>query len=111
MPTYEYVCSKNIDDGGHGEFESFHSISDSAKLTECPMCRKEKDISTPVERLLSGGSGRGIVELTGRDYVESVQSDAQRVKKEVYSSEKAYANVLGNDRYQSIQQRMDKQNK
>lgn len=102
MPTYIYHCPT------HNEFESYHSIRDDAKLTECPTCRSELGISVPVDRLISGGSGRGIVELTGNDYKESVLKDAQRIKKEVYSNENAYANVLGQDRYQALQQRMDK---
>lgn len=111
MPTYIYVCSTPIEDGGHGEFEEFHSIRDDAKLTECPHCRKEKDILAPVERILSGGSGRGIVELTGRDLIDSVQQDAQRIKKQVYSDEKHYANVLSESKYQQMQQRIDRQKK
>jgi hypothetical protein len=109
MPTYEYQCSASLEDGGHGEFEEYHSIREDAKLTECPYCRKEKDISTPVQRNISGGSGRGIVQLEGDEYKASVMKDASRIKRDVYSNENSYANVLGNDKYQALQQRMDKQ--
>lgn len=107
MPTYLYFCERDETDGGHGEFEDFHGISDEAKLKECPFCRKE-NIETPVKRLLSGGSGRGIVKLEGQDFIASVKQDAERVKKEVYSNENQYANILGTDKYQALQQKIDK---
>ncbi len=103
MPTYIYLCET------HGEFDSYHSIRDDARLTECVQCREELDISTPVTRLISGGSGRGIVQLEGDEYKASVMKDAARIKRDVYSNESSYANVLGNDKYQALQQRMDKQ--
>lgn len=111
MPTYCYVCPLPVEEGGHAEFEEFHSIRDDAKLKECPHCRKEKDISTPVERTISGGSGRGIVELTGRDLIEKTKADAQNYKKEVYNSEQKYASIIGENKYQEIQQRIDKNNR
>ncbi len=108
MPTYTYICGKPIDDGGHGEFDEFHSIRDDAVLTECILCRKEKDIATPVQRTISGGSGRGIVELTGRDLIDKTKADAEVFKRDVHRKENLYANVLGEAKYQSLQQRMDK---
>lgn len=109
MPTYEYSCLCPIEDGGHGDFEELHSSSDEAKLKECPFCRKEKNISTLVQRNISGGSGRGIVILEGQDFIAKTKSDAQQFKKDVHKSENLYSNVLGNDKYQSLQQHIDKQ--
>lgn len=104
MPSYLYVCDT------HGEFEIEHSIRDDAKLTECHMCRAEKNEFSPVKRLINGGgSGKGIVELTGQEFKDSVLKDAQRIKSEAYSSEKKYANIIGDSKYEAIQQRMDKQ--
>lgn len=108
MPSYDYECSMAVEEGGHGVFEDYHSSSDSAKLTECPFCRKEKDILVTVQRLISGGSGRGIVELTGRDLIDKTKADAQVFKREVHQKENLYANVLGEAKYQSLQQSMDK---
>jgi hypothetical protein len=108
MPSYDYQCQHPITDGGHGVFEEYHSASDEAKLTECPYCRKEKDIEVAVLRLISGGSGRGIVELTGRDLIDKTKADAEVFKREVHRKENLYANVLGESKYQSLQQRMDK---
>lgn len=109
MPTYTYLCELPIEEGGHGEFDEFHSIRDDAKLTECISCRKEKDISTPVHRQISGGSGKGIVELTGQDMVAKAKADGEAYKKEVYGSEKLYANVLSESKYENLQRKIDKQ--
>ena len=46
MPNYEYECPV------HQTFEVSQSINDPA-LEECPLCRKEKDIFSPVKRLIS----------------------------------------------------------
>jgi len=108
MPTYEYLCSINKEDGGHGVFERFHSMRDDARVKECPMCREEKNLETPVERLISAG-GRGVVELVGGELVEKQSADAKQFSKDVHSSEKLYANVLGEAKYESLQRRMDKQ--
>lgn len=108
MPTYTYLCSCPIDQGGHGEFDEFHSIRDDAKLTECPLCRKDKEVSTPVQRILSGGSGRGIVELTGHDLIAKTKQDGKDLSKKVHSNEYQYANILGNDKYEKLQQNIDK---
>ncbi len=108
MPSYDYECQQPVEDGGHGIFEEYHPARDEAKLTECPFCRKEKDVEVPVIRLISGGSGRGIVELTGRDLIDKTKADAEVFKRQVHQKENLYANVLGESKYQSLQQSMDK---
>jgi len=108
MPTYTYICSKSIDDGGHGEFDEFHSIRDDAVLTECILCRKEKDIATPVQRIISNNSSRGIVELTGRDLIDKTKADAEVFKREVHRNENLYANILSEAKYESLQRSIDK---
>jgi hypothetical protein len=110
MPTYIYLCQNSIEEDGHGEFEELHSSSDEAKLKECPFCRKEKDISTPVKRLINSTTP-GVVELTGRDAIDKAKVDAAQFKRDVHKSEHLYSNVLGHDKYQSLQQRIDKQRK
>ena len=109
MPTYQYICERSVEDGGHGEFEEMHSIRDDAKLTECPLCKEKDNTITSVKRVISGGSGRGIVELTGQDAVAKAKVDAAKFNRDVHSSEKLYSNVLGESKYQSLQQRIDKQ--
>ena len=52
---------------------------------------------------------KGIVELEGQDLVDKIKSDAQKVKKEAAKDEKVYANLLGEERYQALQTKMDQQ--
>jgi putative FmdB family regulatory protein len=98
MPTYEHLCN-----ACHHEWEDEYSIKDNPP-TVCPSCQ----VDGQVQRLISGGSGRGIVELTGQELTSKIKSDAQTLKKEMHSSEKVYANLLGEDRYQGLQSRMDR---
>ncbi|SRR5258708_40271197 len=102
MPTYLYLCEKV-----HGEFEEEHSIK--VTLEHCPKCQAEGLESQKLKPLISGGSGRGIVELTGQDLIDKCRSDAQQIKKDASQKEKVYANLLGEDKYQALQTRMDRQ--
>lgn len=97
--TYEHICK---DKDCAYEWEDEYSIKDDPPTT-CPKCKKET-----AQRLVSGGSGRGVVELYGEDLVNKVREDAKKFKKEVYSSEKTYANVIGESNYQKLQSSMDK---
>jgi putative FmdB family regulatory protein len=101
MPTYLYECSK------HGEIEEFHSIK--ITLENCPKCQEEGLEPQKLKPLIAGGSGRGIVELVGQELVDKCKADAQKIKKEAAKNEQVYANLLGADKYQALQQRMDKQ--
>jgi len=96
MPTYEHICT----DCNH-EWEDEYSIKqDPPKV--CPKCQKET-----AKRLVSGGSGRGVVELGVNELVAKLKGDAKDLQKDAAKSEKVYANLLGEDRYQSMQSRMD----
>jgi len=99
MPTYEYECPE------HGIFEEFHSMS--LKLEHCPQC-KEKGKDQEVKRLISLG-GKGIVELYGTDLVDKIKSDVRQLKKDAAKDEKVYSNLLGEDKYQSLQVKLDDQ--
>jgi putative FmdB family regulatory protein len=99
MPTYEYECPE------HGVFEEFHSIL--LKLENCPHC-KETGKEQPIKRLICGTT-KGVVELYGNELVEKCKDDAQKLKKEAAKDEKVYANLLGEEKYQSMQTRMDQQ--
>jgi putative FmdB family regulatory protein len=101
MPTYEYECPV------HGVFEEMHSIT--IKLEHCAQC-KEDGNEQEIKRLISL-NGRGIVELVGQDLVDKVKSDTNKLKKDMYKSEKVYANLLGEDRYESMQKKIDKNKK
>lgn len=101
MPTYEYNCPE------HGIFEEFHSIS--IKLEKCPQC-KENGKDQEIVRLISLGS-RGIVQLEGQELVDKIKGEARELKKDAAKNEKVYANLLGEDKYQSLQVRLDQQKK
>lgn len=97
MPTYEHQCNTC-----KHEWEDSYSIkADPPKM--CPSCNAET-----VTRLISLG-GKGVVELTGQELIDKVKSDAQQLKKDAAKSEKVYANLLGEQKYQNLQIRLDKQ--
>lgn len=99
MATYEHVCTS---DDCKFEWEDSYSIKvDPPKV--CPKCKQET-----AKRLISLG-GKGIVELTGQDLVDKVKSDAKVLKDDMKKSDKVYASMLGEDKYQTLQTRMDKQ--
>lgn len=100
MPTYEFMC----EDCKH-EWEDFLSMS-APIPEECPSCK----IKGKTKRLISLGS-KGIVELTGQDLVDKLKGDAQKLKRDAAKNENVYANLLGEDKYQSIQTKMDQQKK
>ena len=98
MPTYLYKCPT------HGEFEEEHSIR--IKLEFCPKCEAEGNPEVKIERLINCVS-RGVVELQGNELIDKLKSDAQQIKKDAAKSEKVYADLLGHDKYESVQRRMD----
>jgi putative FmdB family regulatory protein len=100
MPTYLYECSV------HGEFEEYHSMSKI--LQYCPKCEEAKLQPQKLKQLINCLS-IGTVELTGQDLVDKCKSDAQLIKKDAAAKEKVYANLLGEDKYQALQVRMDNQ--
>jgi putative FmdB family regulatory protein len=99
MPIYEHQCQSC----GY-EWEDEYSIkADPPEV--CPKCEQKT-----VKRLISLG-GKGVVELTGNDLIEKVKNDASNLKKEASMNEKLYANLLGEDKYQNLQSKIDKKNK
>jgi putative FmdB family regulatory protein len=95
MPTYEHRC-----DTCTHEWEAEYSIkADPPK--QCPKCQAET-----VTRLISGAS-KGVVELYGQDLIDKIKADAQKEKVKAAKDEKVYANLLGEDRYHSLQKQMD----
>ena len=99
MPTYEHIC-----ESCNHEWEDEYSIK-SEPPKNCPSCNQET-----VKRLISGGDNRrGKVELTGQDLIDKIKGDAQVLKRDAAQKEKIYAHLLGEDRYQSLQTRIDNQ--
>jgi putative FmdB family regulatory protein len=91
MPTYEHLCTKC-----NHEWEQFYSIKDPVPDT-CPSCSEVGG----VKRLISGGSGKGKVELSGQEYVDKVMADAASIKREAYRNENVMANLVGESKYHS----------
>jgi len=98
MPTYEFLCKEC-----KHEFEDFMSIK-APDPEECPECKSKGQI----QRLISGGSGKGKVILTGQELIDQVKIETEQMRKDIHSNEKNYANVLGPDRYHKMQTQMDK---
>lgn len=99
MPTYEHKC---INEDCQHKWEDEYSIKqDPPKV--CPKCLQET-----AKRLVSGGSGRGSVELVGQELVDKLKLDSKILQRDAAKSDKVYANLLGEDKYQSMQSRMDR---
>lgn len=98
MPTYEFQCEEC-----KHESEVYQSMS-APNPDECPSC-KAKD---KTKKLISLGS-KGVVELYGQELVDKIKGDAQKMKQEAAKNENIYANLLGEDKYQSMQTTMDQQ--
>ena len=98
MPTYDFQCEEC-----KNEWEVWQSMS-APNPDECPSCKAHGK----TKKLISLGS-RGIVELYGQELVEKIQADAKNIQKEAAKNESVYANLLGSDRYQQLQTRIDQQ--
>ena len=98
MPTYEYLCT-NIE--CNHEWEEYHSI----KAEPVKIC--EKYHQETAKRLISGGSGKGVVSLVGQDLVNKIKSDASSIEKHASQNEGFASNFIGPDVYQRKQMALD----
>jgi len=99
MPTYFHVCENP--DCNH-EWEEEYSIkADPPKV--CPKCGQET-----AKRMISGGSGRGIVELTGHELSQKIREDAQKIKSDAARSDKTLANLVGEQKFHQLQTERDR---
>lgn len=101
MPTYEFRCQNA--ECKH-EWEDYLSIV-APDPEECPTCKAKQ-----VLRLCSLGS-KGVVELTGDALTDKIKQDVKVLKADAAKNEKVYANMLGEDKYQALQVRLDNQKK
>jgi putative FmdB family regulatory protein len=92
MPTYEHIC---MNEECQYEWEDEYSIKDDPPQL-CPKCGKNT-----AKRLISGGSGKGKVELYGRELSEKLKDDTQKLKKELATNETLRANFYGETKYNS----------
>jgi len=96
MPDYEHMCETC-----KHEWEATYSIKVDPP-TICPACNE------PTAKRLISLNVRGVVELTGQDLVDKVKSDAKVLKQDMHKSEKVYANMLGETKYQELQTKIDR---
>lgn len=102
MPTYEHAC---LNEECKHKWEDEYSIKQDPP-NACPKCLKET-----AKRLISGGSGKGVVELYGQDLVDKLKQDVRQLKSDMSKSDKVYANMLGDGNYENLQRRMDSRKK
>lgn len=98
MPTYYHECTN--EECKH-EWEDFYSITKDPPTT-CPACSKET-----AKRVISGGNGRGIMQLSDDEFKANLPNEIAKIKKEMHGSEKVYANMLGEAKYEQMQRKMD----
>jgi len=94
MPTYEYICHHKE---CIAEFEEFHSIV--TKLTECPHCLAAGRGSQPIDRLISGGSGRGIMDQTIAEIKSGMADSVRKINQRAAREENFAANLIGESKY------------
>lgn len=98
MPDYDHICTNT--ECNH-EWEDSYSIK-TEPPTHCPKC------NNPTAKRVISLCGKGVVELFGQDLVDKVKADAKNIERNAYKSEKTYANLIGESRYQNLQTKMDR---
>jgi len=99
MALYDHKCS-NLK--CNYEWEQEYSIKVDPP-TQCPKCHQET-----AQRQISLG-GKGIVMLEGQELVDKCKADAQQIQRDASRNENKFANLLGEDKHQALQQRIDRQ--
>lgn len=97
MPTYEHQCQ--VETCQHVWEDTYSIKVDPPKI--CPKCGAES-----AKRLISLG-GKGVVELSGQDLINKVKEDTRQLKKDMSKSETIYSNLLGHDKYEALQKKID----
>lgn len=92
MPSYEYKCVVVNE-----EFEAEHSIK--VVLEDCPLCKEAGREPHAPYRLISGGSGRGIVEQTVAELKANMPNEVRKIQRDLMSSEKKIANFVGEQKF------------
>lgn len=77
-------------------------------LEDCPLCKAAGLPPHCPKRLISGGSGRGIVELTGNDLTTKIKEDGLKLSRELHTSERKRANMTGESAYHQQQLNRDR---
>lgn len=98
MTTYEHICN-----GCKHEWEDVYGMTEDPPTT-CPECKEEGK----VQRLISGGSGKGIVEVTGHDLKAKLKAEGQQLKRDALKNENVLANLVGEHKYQNNTVQLEK---
>lgn len=91
MPTYEHKCF--ADNCGY-EWEEIYGMTVDPP-TMCPECGVEGQ----VKRLVSGGSGKGIMRKTPGEIKAGMAAETRALKERAKTDEKFRANLVGEDKY------------
>jgi putative FmdB family regulatory protein len=92
MPTYNLQCQTC-----NHEWEDFFSIV-SEIPQHCPNCNQDGN----VKRLISGGSGRGIVEANASELLAKNTEHINEMKKRAAKDENYRANLVGENKWNKI---------
>jgi len=91
MPTYFHQCQNTE---CNNEWEDEYSIKlDPPK--QCPKCLQDT-----AKRLINCKGGIEVA-LEGRDLVDKVKQDSVKLRREMYTNENTYANIVGEKKYES----------
>lgn len=90
MPFYDHECVSC----GY-EWEDFYGINTDPP-TICPKCKEES-----AKRVISL-TAPGVVQLTGRDLVNKVKSDARKIANESTNNENLKANLMGENAFNNL---------
>lgn len=99
MPTYAHICQR--EECQH-EWDDFYSIKNDPP-THCVKCNEPS-----AKRLISGGCGRGVVELTGNELKEHLKAEAKKEAREIAGNPTREANFFGDSKYQATQVAKDR---
>ena len=96
MPGYEHRCV-NID--CNHEWEDFYSIK-AEPPSVCPKCNMKT-----AQRLISGGSGKGIMYQTDDEFKASMKGEVEKIRSRAAKDENYKANLIGESRWSNINTR------
>ncbi len=95
---YEHIC-----ENCNKEFEDVYGMTEPVP-TVCPLC----GFDGKVKRLISGGSGKGIVRVTGHELRAKLRSEGQELKRAAMKDERVLSNLVGDSKYQENTVKMEK---
>lgn len=89
MTTYEHLCG-----ACNFEWDQVYGMTEDPP-TLCPEC----NVDGQVKRLISGGSGRGIVRLTGHELKAHNRAEGKKIARMAMKDENLRANLIGEEKF------------